>query len=84
MNIFVNASNTNAGGAEIILNDFISATKFFNPIKFIIYIDSRFDVQELERNNVSFTITKKSKRFLVCFDIEKNLENFEIFLILHV
>ena len=71
MNIFVNASNIHTGGGKVILYDFISATKYFNKINFNIYIDSRFNFQDLERNNVSFTITEKSQRFLVCFDIEK-------------
>ena len=71
MNIFVNASNIHTGGGKVILNDFISATKFFNQINFKIYIDSRFNFTEFERKNVSFTKTKKRQRFLVCFEIEK-------------
>ena len=57
MNIFVNASNTHTGGGKVILNDFISATKFFNQINFKIYIDSRFNFTEFEIKNVSFTKT---------------------------
>lgn len=78
MIIFVNACNIHTGGGKVILNDFISATKFFNQINFIIYIDSRFNFTEFERKNVSFTKTKKRQRFLVCFDIEKQTHNDDI------
>ena len=78
MIIFVNASNIHTGGGKVILNDFISATKFFNQIKFKLYIDSRFNFTEFKRNNVSFTKTKKRQRLLVCFDIEKQTHNDDI------
>ena len=69
MIIFVNACNIHTGGGKVILNDFISATKYFNQINFKIYVDSRFNFTEFERSNVSFNITKKRHRFLVCFDM---------------
>ena len=68
MIIFVNASNIHTGGGKVILNDFISATKFFDQISFKIYVDSRYNFTEFERSNVFFNITKKKQRFLVCFD----------------
>ena len=71
MIIYVNASNIHSGGGKVILNDFISAIKSFSQIIFKIYVDSRFNYTEYEGNNVSFTRIKKRKRFLVCFDIER-------------
>jgi len=78
MNIFVNASNIHTGGGKVILNDFISATKYFDQINFKIYVDSRYNSTEFERRNVSFNITKKKQRFLVCFEIEKQTHNDDI------
>ena len=78
MIIFVNASNIHTGGGKVILNDFISATKYFDQINFKIYVDSRYNSTEFERNNVSFNITKKKQRFLVCFEIEKQTHNDDI------
>ena len=78
MIIFVNASNIHTGGGKVILNDFISATKYFDQINFKIYVDSRYNSTEFERSNVSFNITKKKQRFLVCFEIEKQTHNDDI------
>ena len=78
MKIFVNASNIHTGGGKVILYDFLSAIKYFDQIKFNIYIDSRFDFTEFERKNVSFTKIKKRQRFLVCFEIEKQTHNDDI------
>ena len=78
MQIFVNATNIHTGGGKVILNDFLSAIKSFNEINFIIYIDPRFNYQIFQNVNVVFTITPKLKRFLVCFNIEKQTHNDDI------
>ena len=78
MIIFVNASNIHTGGGKVILNDFLSATKLFNDISFKFFIDARFNFTEYKSNNISFNRIKKKKRFLVCFDIEKQTHNDDI------
>ena len=78
MIIFVNASNIHTGGGKVILNDFLSATKFFNHISFKFFIDARFNFTEFKSNNMSFNRIKKKKRFLVCFDIEKQTHKDDI------
>ena len=54
MIIFVNASNIHTGGGKVLLNDFISATKFFKNINFKCFIDSRINFTGFERKNISF------------------------------
>ena len=41
-------------------------------------VDSRYNSTEFERRNVSFNLTKKKQRFLVCFEIEKQTHNDDI------
>ena len=64
MIIFVNASNIHTGGGKVLLNDFISATKFFKHINFKFFIDSRITFTGFERINISFNRIKKKQRFL--------------------
>ena len=78
MIIFVNASNINSGGGKVILNDLISATKYFNHINFKIFIDSRFNIGEIQLSNISFIRIKKKQRFLVCFYIERQTNSDDI------
>ena len=78
MIIFVNASNIHTGGGKVLLNDFISATKFFKNINFKCFIDSRINFTGFERKNISFKRIKKKQRFLVCFDIEKQTHSDDI------
>jgi glycosyltransferase involved in cell wall biosynthesis len=80
--ILVNASNLHIGGGKVILNDLLSATKYFNKIKFRFYIDARFEYNKFESDNISFTIIEKTKRYLVCFNIEKHAHDDDIIIYL--
>jgi glycosyltransferase involved in cell wall biosynthesis len=80
--IFVNATNIHTGGGKVILNDFLSAIKSFNQINFIIYVDPRFNFNNFKNINISFTKIAKFKRFLVCFNIEKQAHNNDIIIYL--
>ena len=78
MKIFINASNIHVGGGKVILNDFISATKYFNTIDFIFYVDSRFEFKDFKQSNIFFEIIEKRQRPFVWFFIENKVKNNDI------
>jgi glycosyltransferase involved in cell wall biosynthesis len=78
MKIYINASNLHVGGGKVILTDFISATNKFEDIEFIIYVDSRFEIDNLISNNVVLIKIKKKQRFFVYYLIEKKLDQDDI------
>jgi glycosyltransferase involved in cell wall biosynthesis len=82
MNIYINACNLHTSGGKVILNDLISATKYFKDINFTFYIDPRFKFHVSERNNVYFKIIKKYQRALVWHLIERNIKNDDIIIYL--
>ena len=71
MKILVNASNIHTGGGKVILNDFISATNKFEEVKFIIYVDSRFENHDYIPKNVVLIKIEKKQRIFVYYLIER-------------
>ena len=82
MNIHVNANNLHTGGGNIILKDLISASKGFININFFFYVDPRFQIHDINYENITFTKIKIYKRFLTYFLIEKNSEKNDIIIYL--
>jgi len=82
MDIYLNACNLHTSGGKVLLDDLISATKYFKNINFTFYIDPRFKFQESERNNVYFKIIKKYQRPIVRHIIERNTKNDDIIIYL--
>ena len=71
MYIFVNASNIHVGGGKVILNDLIAVTPNFKDIKFIFFVDSRFNIPIDSGKNIVFKKILKSMRWIVFYLIEK-------------
>ena len=75
---FVNASNIHVGGGAVLLNDFIRATKLFEDTDFIIYVDPRFNIPKVFKDNIFFFKIRKILRWTVTQKIEKQTEKNDI------
>ena len=75
---FVNASNVHVGGGAVLLKDFIGATKSFPDNEFIIYVDPRFKVPKVFKNNIFIFKIRKTMRWSVTQKIEKQTKENDI------
>jgi len=73
MNFYIDASNVHSGGGKTMLNDFITGTDAYPNIKFIFWVDYRFDIPNLSVNskNMQFIKVPKVLRFFTQFKIKK-------------
>ena len=75
---YVNASNLHVGGGAVLLNDFIEATKSFPENKFIIYVDKRFKIPNIFKNNIIFLKIPKTRRWRVPLLIQNKISSNDI------
>ena len=73
MNFYIDASNIHSGGGKTMLNDFISGALEHPDINFFIWIDKRYEMPQLikDNQNLKFFLTNKLSRINPQFSIKK-------------
>jgi glycosyltransferase involved in cell wall biosynthesis len=80
MIFYIDASNIHSGGGKIMLNDFIIGTDAYPNIKFIFWVDYRFEIPDLSINskNIQFIKVPKVLRFFTQFKIKKLSKSYDL------
>ena len=78
MKIFINATNIHTGGGRVMLIDFLNSARKVQNIKFVVYVNPKFNSCDFDAPNINFYNVTLSGRVILDYKIKKNVDSNDI------